>query len=257
MPQPAIDHHLIVLHQGGPKRVERRGGSAVRSVDVQLNAITAVESGSIYRWHTQGPIAFTHLYVEPARFAGVVEDVLDRDAHALPFAECLRLSDPQVQRLFQLILESRNDPDWSAVADYYLDALLMRLAVAAGRSATTGANARVVLTTRTVSRVREFIRSNIGERISLGDLAKVAGYSRFHFVRAFKISTGQTPYAFLLDQRIDHACGLLRTVDLSIADVARMAGFASHAHFSASFRAATGQTPAAFRSQQRLAVASG
>lgn len=251
MRQPALDHHLIVLHLGGPKRVERNGGGKNRIVDVAENACTTVESGSIYGWRTEGPIAFAHIYVRPQRFADIVAQNFDRDPATVGFAETIGRFDPNVVRMTDLILNGMADPDWSSVGDYYIDELLIRLASTSTVEAEFRLPRRLALTRPTVARVRDYIHSNLDQRITLGDLADVAGYSRYHFVRAFKESTGMPPYAFLLSERVRAAQELLRTSDEPIAEVALRSGFGTHAQFSSRFRELTGITPAEYRRLSR------
>lgn len=251
MRQPALDHHLIILHQGGPKRIERTGGGARRIVDALDGASTTVESGSIYRWQTQGPIAFAHLYIAPDRFADMVAENFDRDPRSVGFAEAIGRPDPHVARLFELMLASRGQPEWETVAEFYLDALLIRLATTSTNGAAFRMPSKLTLTRPTISRVRDYMRGNLAERISLSDLAQIAGYSRYHFVRAFRESTGLPPYAFLLNERLRAAKHLLQHSDAPIAEIAQKSGFATHAHFSARFRERMGVTPAEYRRRAR------
>ncbi len=247
MRQPALDHHLIVLHQGGAKRVQRSVGRHRQVADVAVNASTTVESGSVYRWQTEGPIAFAHLYVAPDRFAQIVGETFDRDPATVGFAESFGRYDPHVAQLFDLMLATHNGPDWAMIADYYLDALLIRLASISRVGGVFKAPPRLALAPFTVARVRDFIQANLGSRISLADLAEVAGYSRYHFVRAFKLSTGFPPYAYLLNERIAAARAMLANSDIPVAAVASRTGFASHAQFSTRFRELTGTTPIEYR----------
>ncbi len=247
MHQPALDHHLVVLHQRGPKRVQRNGGGGQRIVDVTLNATTTVEAGSVYRWRTQGPIGFAHLYVAPDYFATLVADTYHRAPTSVSFAETIGRPDPHVANLFALLMDGRDDPDWALSSDCYFDALLVRLAATSHWGGEFRQYRRLMLSPHTVSRVRDFVRSNIAERITLADLAMVAGYSRFHFVRAFKESTGLPPYGYVIRERIAVAQDMIRRGDTPIAEVARLCGFATHAHFSTQFRAVTGLTPAEYR----------
>lgn len=246
MGQPPLDHHLIVLHRGGAKRVERTRGSDRRVVDIALNATSTIESGSAYDWRTEGPIAFAHLFVAPDRFAEIVSRSFDRDPATVGFAEWIGREDPYLTNLFELLISCCDDPDEIMVGEYYLDAILARLA-----STSDGGEfrqpERIAITPRTVARVRDFIRANMHERLSLADLAEVAGYSRYHFVRAFKLATGVPPYAYLLSERIIAAREQLRETDASIASIAQGVGFATHAQFSARFRDMTGTTPAEYR----------
>lgn len=247
MRQPPLDHHLVVVHQGGPKRVWRDGGGGRRVVDVEDRSITTTESGSAYRWRTEGPIAFSHLYVRPDYFAALVGEAFDRDPASVSFAETIGRPDLHAANLFDLILSDCDDPDWACSADYYVDALLIRLASKSTWGGEFRQYRRMTLAPHVVARVRDFIQSNIGQRIALEDLASVAGYSRFHFVRAFKHSTGVTPYGYVLRERVAAACELLDQTALPIAEVAQRCGFSTHTHFSTRFCEAVGQTPADYR----------
>ena len=111
-----------------------------------------------------------------------------------------------------------------------------------------GANpARGGLTARQLRRVREFIDAEISNEIAISDLATVAGLSQFHFIRAFKDSIGQSPYQYVLSERIRLAKGLLSQRDLSLSDVAFATGFSGPSQLNRVFRKFVGVTPAAFR----------
>lgn len=247
MLQPPLDHHLVVLHQGGPKRIRRDGGGGRRVTDVEVRSITSAEAGSAYRWQTKGPIAFSHFYIRPDYFSALIGEAFDRDPATVSFAETIGRPDPHAAGLFELLLNGRDDPDWALSADFYVDALLVRLATTSTWNGEFRQYRRLALAPHIVARVRAFIRSHIGQRITLEDLAAVAGYSRFHFVRAFKDSTGVPPYAYVLRERIAAARDLLDHSALPIAEIAHRCGFSTHTHFSTRFREAIGLTPADYR----------
>ncbi len=255
MVQPPLDHHLIVLHQGGAKRVLRNGEGGRRITDVEDRSITTIEAGSAYRWRTEGPIAFSHFYVCPDYFGSLVGEMFDRDPGSVSFAETIGRGDVHAANLVELLLNGRGDPDWALSADFYVDALLIRLATTSTWAGEFRPCRRLMLAPHIVSRVRDFVHGNIGQRITLQDLAMVAGYSRFHFVRAFKHNTGVSPYAYVLRERIAAARELLDHTALPIAEVAQRCGFSTHAHFSTRFREASGVTPADYR--RRLIRSSG
>jgi AraC family transcriptional regulator len=96
-------------------------------------------------------------------------------------------------------------------------------------------------------RVRELIENELARDLSLDDLAAAADLSRTHFARAFRNTTGQTPFAYLRERRTARARTLLATTTLSIAEIATLAGFSSHSHLGRVFRSATGLTPSSYR----------
>ncbi|MGW2563804.1 helix-turn-helix transcriptional regulator [Streptomyces sp. NPDC001514] len=87
------------------------------------------------------------------------------------------------------------------------------------------------------------------EPLDLDAVAAHAGYSRFHFVRAFKTVYGETPGQYLSRRRTERAEDLLRTVDLSVTEICHLVGFSSLGTFSTRFRMRTGLTPSEYRAK--------
>lgn len=95
-------------------------------------------------------------------------------------------------------------------------------------------------------RVRAFIEDHIGERISLDELARQAGVSRFHFARQFRLSTGESPMGYLRRLRIERSKSILQTRDSTIAEVAARLGFSDQSHFTRIFGRLVGVSPGSF-----------
>jgi AraC family transcriptional regulator len=102
------------------------------------------------------------------------------------------------------------------------------------------------LTARRFARVRDYIEHNLGEAITLEDLAHVAGVSRFHFARQFRARTGESPMSYLLRTRVDRAKLLLRDSRTRVIDISAELGFADQSHFARTFRRLVGMPPSAY-----------
>lgn len=101
---------------------------------------------------------------------------------------------------------------------------------------------------RDVRRLRTLVTEQLGEDLRIERLAECVSMSPHHFARTFKATFGQSPHAFVLEQRIEGAAQILKVhPDRSIADVASECGFSSHAHFTEVFRRKLGTTPARWR----------
>ena len=98
-----------------------------------------------------------------------------------------------------------------------------------------------------VRQIYEYIESNLQYEITLGDLASIAGFSIAHFARAFKLTVGKSPYAYVLAARIQRAKDILHATEKPIADVALDCGFSSQAHLTSLFARLVGTTPGRFR----------
>ena len=98
-------------------------------------------------------------------------------------------------------------------------------------------------------RARDLIDRDYAESLNLDAMAREAGYSRFHFARAFATAYGETPRAYLTRRRIERAKTLLRTANLSVTEICLLVGFASVGSFSARFRKLVGRSPSEYRDE--------
>jgi AraC family transcriptional regulator len=88
-----------------------------------------------------------------------------------------------------------------------------------------------------INAVIAHIRENLNNDLALETLARVAGFSPFHFHRLFKSITGETVNEIVMRLRLERAAALLRaTPQLSITDAAFDCGFKSVAVFSRAFK---------------------
>jgi AraC family transcriptional regulator len=96
-------------------------------------------------------------------------------------------------------------------------------------------------------RARDYVLAHLDGDLGLDVLAREAGLSQLVFAQRFTAQYGETPYKFVIRQRVDHARRLLAESDLPIAEVALRAGFCSQSHLSDVFKRMVGETPASFR----------
>ena len=96
---------------------------------------------------------------------------------------------------------------------------------------------------------REHLRERWDERVSLAELASVAGLSRFELVRRFREQNGITPHAFQTNLRIERARQLLSGGG-SPAEVAAECGFADQPHLNRVFKRAVGVSPGRYARAQ-------
>lgn len=96
--------------------------------------------------------------------------------------------------------------------------------------------------------VCNYINDHCTENIKLDDIADIAGFSKFHFVRLFKQVMNISCYDYLIDRRILLAEKLLTNPDISIMQVAMKSGFSSLATFNRLFKAKKRCTPTEYKS---------
>ena len=100
-----------------------------------------------------------------------------------------------------------------------------------------------------LQRVRNYLAANCHLDIDNDSLARMANYSPWHFIRAFRAAYEETPHAFLVRQRLERARRLLRASPLAIAEIALESGFENRSAFSRLFRQRFGTTAGALRRQ--------
>lgn len=96
-------------------------------------------------------------------------------------------------------------------------------------------------------RARDHIDRNYRDQLDLDELARVAGVSKFHFVRCFVATYAETPIRYLTRRRIERAQDLLRNANLTITEICMLVGFSSLGSFSTRFTQLVGQSPTEYR----------
>ena len=90
-------------------------------------------------------------------------------------------------------------------------------------------------------RARDHVDRHYREPLDLDGLAAVAGVSKYHFVRSFEATYGETPIRYLTRRRIERAQDLLRAANLTVTEVCMLVGFSSLGSFSSRFAPAGGR----------------
>lgn len=248
--QAGLDQHFLSVHLGGPKRLMRQGEGRSLSCDVPLGAHSVVPAGSSFRWNTQGPVDFAHIYFERRAVDHVVAHAFDRDPAHVSLQEGLGQDDPLVRSLALALLEEVQGDRNQAYLDDLLHLLVCRILRLHSDARRSEPRARHVLAPYRLRRAIEFIETRLGDAIGVAQIADAAGISRYHFSRAFRQTTGKAPYAYLLERRVVAAKAILIGERVSLTAVARRCGFASLSQFSRMFKRETGVNPTRFRECQ-------
>lgn len=98
-----------------------------------------------------------------------------------------------------------------------------------------------------IAAVLHYLEAALDERHTLADLARMAGLSRYHFLRTFKRVTGVTPHQWILRARLREASRRLTQSHQPITDIALEVGFEDLSNFIRSFRAEFGISPRSYR----------
>ncbi len=102
------------------------------------------------------------------------------------------------------------------------------------------------------SRIRDthdYIIRNYKEQLQLEEVARIAHLSPVAFSRFFSHEMGKPFTQYVVELRVNHACNLLLTTELSIAEIAYQVGFRTLSNFNRQFLAIKNQTPSEYRKQ--------
>jgi AraC-like DNA-binding protein len=189
------------------------------------------------RAETDGGWRYRMVYIEQAAVDAITGE------SAWWFGDAVQTDAASARRITMLL-----DALWQAREPLAFDSLLLQLLgefrrhACVPRAVHTEANARFTA-------VIDYLHAHLAERITLDDLAAVAGLSPFHFLRKFQASHHATPQQMLMAFRLAAAKRLLAAGEAP-AQVAAATGLADQAHLTRAFVRRYGVTPA--RYQRRL-----
>jgi AraC family transcriptional regulator len=235
--------HLLVLTDAGRTagtRVQADGRLLFDGAD-RPGVFTFVPAGAeragVYR---DADLRYSALWIDPA---------WDRAGRLAGLPILVNRSDAVIGTLMasmqsEIALGCRPD---AAYVEHLVALLSFRLAALDGTLPPPSRHGR--LGRRALARVRDHVDAHIADDISLTDMAEAAGMGADSFARRFKATTGTTPYAFVLEERVRRAEALLADAALPIGTIAIRLGFSSQSHFTATFRRLRGTSPRAYRAR--------
>lgn len=140
-----------------------------------------------------------------------------------------------LRELHQMVMEEEKDFRKEEIFFLLLEQLIHEYTEQAVQTKNTGQSAEI-------KAICEFLEMHYMENITLDDLCKLTGLSKYYMIRSFTKQKGISPYSYLETIRIDKAKKLLEEGVLPI-DVALQTGFTDQSHFSNFFKKFIGLTP--------------
>lgn len=226
-----------VIHQGAQKSLSGRG-----MVEAGPGDMITVNPGEV---HDGSPIgdagrSWKMLYFDPVLIGAMTADLQDRgkgaDEFPRPVIQDVRLAN-RFERLFAAMTTTGVR---SAIRQE--ESLLMLLA---GMLREPGDAQRSEAIPQAIRRARNLIDDQPARAVTLHDLARETGLSRFQVLRGFARATGMTPHAYLVQCRIDLARRMIAGRS-SLAEAAIASGFADQSHMTRTFVRKYGLSPGAY-----------
>lgn len=98
-------------------------------------------------------------------------------------------------------------------------------------------------TSRVIEHVKEYVKANLANDISLESVAEEVGYSSFHLSKIFKKIEGMNFKDFVIKNKMEKAKLLFRQGNLNVSEVCKEVGYPNASYFSKVFREYYGVLP--------------
>ncbi len=96
-------------------------------------------------------------------------------------------------------------------------------------------------------KILSYIEAHLEESVDLEQVARVAGYSKYHVNRMFAAQTGCTIHKYIQMRRLTRAAEKLVQTDKTIVEISGEAGYSTQQAFTAAFRSVYLCSPGAYR----------
>jgi len=237
--------YAIGVIEYGAQRFYSRGENHVSGSGslVMLNADSV---------HTGGPASddgwgYMAMYPTPEMFDGVLSD-LTLTRNNAPFFQEPIVNDPRLINQFRLIFSELKRSPSKLNLETLVYAFFMKLTLS---QRSISVKDLFKKDSTRVQLVKEYIHAYSHQDISLEELSRVAGLSKYHMVRQFGAVFGITPYQYLIQCRIQKSKLLLSRGNIP-SQVALHCGFCDQSHMNIHFKRTFGVTPALYQKQLNL-----
>jgi len=251
-PDPPTPDYTLAINEHGSGRMRFDIGLGRQELPFRRGDLVLKPPGVATFFANDAPHRKSFVSLAPALLEGVAREALDGATPDFGPLHRGAFRSPAATGLLELIwAEAALDgPEQRLFGDGALMSLVATLLRLSRPGAGPARLAAAGLQPARLARVRAFVEENLAEAFGLAGMAAAAGLSPFHFSRAFKAATGQTPRGYVAARRMDRAKELLAGTALPLAEIAQGCGFADQAHFTHHFRRQTGCTPGAWRKGQ-------
>jgi AraC family transcriptional regulator len=251
---PPLSRHWLVLVTRPPDELDLVYDGVKRHVPPPAGSIFLLPAGSQSRWRWSGRKDSLHVHLEPALVEQVGAEAFGLDPARVSIPPLDGLDLPQFRAAMcavdaELTSGGAGGPLAAESLANVLAVDLIRHVLAPREHARRRDG---VLPQSKVRAVSEYVEGRLDTGPSLNEMAATAQLSVYHFARQFKAATGLPPHPYVTARRIERAKQLLQTrPDLSLAEIAALAGFSDQSVFSRHFKRLVGVTPGQFRTPAR------
>lgn len=241
---PAMVEDELILQLSGAAQLSGQINRRFQT-HIQPGTLFIVPRGTPTEWRLAIPYSVLNLFLMPGLLRQIALETMDSDPARIEFMPRIAIKDMFLAVAGQALLAAvQKHP----VNDYLAaETLAHMICLYLLRHHTVHSmpvprfDGRIPAAT--LRRVIEYIHANLGQPLTLAELAGIANLSPYHFARQFRATVGLSPYQYVLEQRLAAARQMLTTRMLPLAAIAATLGFADQSHFGNQFKRRYGVSP--------------
>lgn len=236
----ARPHHRVAVHVGAAVKAHCAcDGRPSARIQAHGDA-DVVPAGVDGRWNDDAGCTIFGVWMTED-FVRTATEQMSGPAGRRQLHPQLQLRDP---RFLHLTWALRAELEADAASDpLYAESLCTAMVVRLLGGGAPADVKRQKLGTVPAARVLDYIESNLDKRLSLAELASVAGLSVPHFSALFRQTVGVPAHRYVVQRRVERARTLLLHSKLSMSQVALDVGFAHQSHLAHWMNRILGVTP--------------
>ncbi len=228
------DYYLMYIIEGRLS-VNLNGGDTI----AEVGDFIIFPPGYKYKYTFSDEGAISYYY---AHFTG---SEVKKTLHALGLSESATIytagySDAAAEAFAEIFTAYTEDDEFR---DLVAGVAVKRALIALARSRTAGKRRSPI------ERSLAYIKASYTDDIRVPHLAAMDGLSVSRYNAVFRAQTGTSPTGLITSLRLEHACTLLSSTDLSIGNIGAMVGYTDNHFFSKIFRSHIGLSPKEYRTR--------
>ncbi|MCV2401916.1 helix-turn-helix transcriptional regulator [Marinomonas sp. C2222] len=239
------DENVISFYQHGGQncsQIDSKGRAIRTGFDDAICVFP--KDGLESNWFINGHLQFFHLYIGNDYFAKNLYELNDGYGDRFDFNESLQASDPILSAAMKSIALSDWDDSHIALGlESAANWVLVNLATSHLSESKRRTRKVGCFSLAHQVKIKDYFQDRLGDSVHLSDMANELYLSEFHFLKKFKNTFNETPYACLTRMRMEKAHTLLMKTDKSILDIALECGYNHHTQFSTKFKRYYGFSP--------------
>lgn len=245
---PPSRDHCLVFSLRQQAEVHRYYDTSISGISTHARTTSVLPAGRATAWSCPSETEVLHVYLDDDVLRRHINDTHDIDPANISMRDTMGAADDHIAQLAPMILRqiSNVTPVTQLMLDGFEQIVAAHLISRYSSTASPPEHAGP-MDVDTLTRVMDYMRSNLDVDLSLDDLASVTSMSLYSFARAFKAATGTSPHQMLLAERVSRAAELLKSDDMPLAEIAYTVGFSSQSHMTTTFAKQMGVTPGRYR----------